>query len=55
MRTTNSKKQRIQKVREGHLDPEISRLDWSGISPITRKTPTKQEKIDKDYKKYRRR
>lgn len=49
---SKSKKRRLRLVREGHLNPEISRLDWSGLNPITRKTPTKKQKIEKISRKY---
>lgn len=53
MSKSYAKRRREQKIKEGHLDPSISRLDWGDIKPITRMTPTRKEKIEKKYKKYK--
>ncbi|TYP72739.1 hypothetical protein BCM02_108394 [Paenibacillus methanolicus] len=53
MANSLSKKKRLQLVRSGKLDPAMLRVDWNGVSPVTRLTPTKQEKLRKQANKHR--
>ncbi|WP_051348426.1 hypothetical protein [Peribacillus kribbensis] len=55
MAKSRARKIRDKKVREGHRNPINSRTDWCGISPITKWTPTKRERITKLEKKYKKR
>lgn len=53
MANSPSKKKRLQLVRSGKLDPALLRGDWNGLSPVTRQTPTKQQKLRKQANKHR--
>jgi len=53
MAISAAKKKRLQAVRAGKSDPSTYRLDWHGINPITRRTPTRQEKLNKQKHKDR--
>jgi hypothetical protein len=51
MARSTAKKHRLKQIREGKLDPTLSREMWA-INPIARKTPTKAERIRKREKKH---
>ncbi|AUS09015.1 uracil phosphoribosyltransferase [Laceyella sacchari] len=51
MARSKAKKHRLKQIREGKLDPTLSREMWA-INPVARKTPTKVERIRKREKKH---
>lgn len=53
MSRSKAKKVRQRKIRAGFLNPEISRLDWNGLNPVTRRTPTRREKWIKTVNKHK--
>lgn len=53
MAQSKAKKERARRVREGLPNPEIHRLDWNGVVPVERKTPTLAEKKDKLHQKHK--
>lgn len=50
-----AKKTRDKQVREGRRDPGEGRLNWNGVNPVTRRTPTLQEKQIRQMNKHKRR
>lgn len=53
MARSKAKKERCRIVREGGLNPELQRLNWNGIVPVERKTPTLAEKQEKLHRKHK--
>ncbi|MFD0713740.1 hypothetical protein [Paenibacillus sp. GCM10027626] len=53
MAKSEARKKRQQAVRGGKADPAISRLDWNGINPVTRTTPTREAKLRKQFHKHK--
>ncbi|MCQ6560455.1 hypothetical protein [Paenibacillus mendelii] len=53
MALSEAKKKRLKTIRGGKIDPAQNRLDWQGINPVTRRTPTKQEAARKQFHKYK--
>lgn len=53
MAQSKAKKQRVRKVREGSPNPEMHRLDWNGIVPVERKTPTLAEQKERLQRKHK--
>ncbi|UVI27923.1 hypothetical protein [Paenibacillus spongiae] len=53
MAQSDAKKKRMRCIRSGKIDPAQNRLDWQGINPVTRQTPTKQETMRKQYRKHK--
>lgn len=51
MAASNAKKKRLKSIRTGKLDPSINRNEWQGVHPVTRRTPTLQEKLNKNKHK----
>ncbi len=54
MARSKAQKQRSKLVREGKLDPVISRKDWHGCRPVERVIPTYKEtknRLDNKHKK----
>jgi hypothetical protein len=51
MARSKAKKHQLKQIREGKLDPALSREMWA-INPIVRKTPTKAERIRRREKKH---
>lgn len=50
MAKSHARKQREQLVRQGKLDPVISRGSWNGVRPVTRSIPNKKRDAKKnDY------
>lgn len=52
MAISKSKKKRLHAVRNGKLDPGQMRGDSADFSTHVRKTPSKQERINKSERKY---
>ncbi|MBW7474279.1 hypothetical protein K0T92_05945 [Paenibacillus oenotherae] len=52
MAASQAKKKRLKAVSSGKLDPAIHRNGWQGVKPVTRRTPTLQETINKNNKKH---
>ena len=52
MAKSKNKKMREKLVREGKNDPSMMRLTWGVFDGVTKRTPTKQEKLNKQ--KYKR-
>lgn len=52
MAKSKNKKMREKLVREGKMDPAQSRLTWGIFDGVTKRTPTKTEKLNK--RKYKR-
>ncbi|WEG10824.1 hypothetical protein PU629_11580 [Pullulanibacillus sp. KACC 23026] len=55
MAKSKAKKYRDKRKREGFRHPELSRASWRELNPVTRKTPTKLEAMQKQETKYKRR
>ncbi|MBB3114790.1 hypothetical protein FHS18_006950 [Paenibacillus phyllosphaerae] len=53
MSTSEAKKKRKQAIRSGKADPADYRLNWNGLSGVTRVTPTKQEVMMKQQHKHK--
>ncbi|MBE1441180.1 hypothetical protein [Paenibacillus sp. OAS669] len=53
MAQSKAKKARARRVREGGLNPELQRLQWNGLVPVERKTPTLTEKKDRLHRKHK--
>ncbi|NOU98026.1 hypothetical protein GC093_33075 [Paenibacillus sp. LMG 31456] len=53
MAQSKAKKQRMKWQQQGKLNPEINRLDWNGIIPVERKTPTVAERREKLQHKHK--
>lgn len=51
---SKARKKRKHLIRNGGLDPAIRRGSWHGVKPVTRRTPTKRELIERSERKYRR-
>jgi hypothetical protein len=43
MSTSTAKKKRLKQTREGKQSPELQRLSWNGINPVSRITPIRSE------------
>lgn len=54
MAMSNAKKKRLKLEREGRRNPELNRLDWNGIHPVTRITPTRKQRIERQEDKHER-
>lgn len=53
MAKSNAQKKRAHAVRNGQLDPQISRGLVPEMSTHERKLPTKQQRLDRQSKKYK--
>lgn len=53
MAKSKSKKMRIKLEREGRRNPELERGSWNGINPVTKKTATLKDKLNKTKHKKR--
>lgn len=51
---SKARKKRKHLIRNGGIDPAIRRGSWNGVKPVTKKTPTKKELINRMERKYRR-
>ncbi len=54
MAASKASKQRAKRVREGKLDPAVKRRGWSDVQPLTRVTPTLEEKRRRQEHKHKR-
>jgi hypothetical protein len=54
MAKSKERKRRDKLKRNGLFDPSLMRLDWGVRDGVTRKTPTKKEKMYKIERKYKR-
>lgn len=52
MAKSRAKKQREHLVRNGRRDPALSRGQQPDFSMHERKTPTRSERVDRQYRKY---
>lgn len=55
MSQSKEKKKLDKIVKQGHFDVRANRLNWQGLNPITRQTPTKKERETRSYLKHHRR
>ncbi|MNI04742.1 hypothetical protein D3C73_576730 [compost metagenome] len=53
MATSTAKKKRNKQEREGQRNPELNRLEWNGLNPISRQTPTRLELRNRQMNKHR--
>jgi hypothetical protein len=53
MSTTTAKKKRLKHAREGSRNPELQRLDWNGINPVSKRTPTLMESKERHWNKHK--
>jgi hypothetical protein len=53
MAATAAKKKRLKQAREGIRNPELQRLNWNGLNPVSKLTPTLQEKKIRQNRKHR--
>ncbi|MCY9589455.1 hypothetical protein [Paenibacillus chitinolyticus] len=54
MAISRARKLRDKQIREGKLDPAIKRRSWDGVQPVTKSTPTLQEKKRRVAHKHKR-
>lgn len=52
---SKAKKIRLKRIREGKRNPEELRGSWRGINPIERRTPTRKERLKRQWNKHRKR
>ena len=52
---SKAKKVRLKRMREGRSNPEELRGSWGGINPIERRTPTRKERLERQWNKHRKR
>lgn len=55
MSKSKEQKRLDKQVKEGHFDVRKSRLNWRGLNPMTRRTPTRKECEKRKYLKYHKR
>ncbi|MFE5318985.1 hypothetical protein ACFQ88_09780 [Paenibacillus sp. NPDC056579] len=53
MARSKAKKERERRIREGLLNPEMNRLNWNGVVPVERTTPTLKEKKERLQQKHK--
>lgn len=53
MSQSQAKRHRRKLVREQRRNPELDRVGWNGVNPVTKKTPTLQAKERKLYNKHK--
>lgn len=53
MSQSQAKRHRRKLVRENSRNPELDRMGWNGVNPVTKKTPTIQEKQRKIHNKHK--
>jgi hypothetical protein len=54
MSRSTAKKKRLKRVREGKVNPEMSRGHWNGLNPVEKKPPTLKERVRKLENKHKR-
>jgi hypothetical protein len=50
---SKAKRDRLKQEREGKWNPERNRLDWNGLIPVERTTPTLAERKHKQDNKHK--
>lgn len=55
MAKSRAKKIRHKRIREGGMNPELMRGDWGGINPMEKRTPTRTERLERKWKKHKKR
>jgi hypothetical protein len=53
MSTSTAKKKRLRQAREGKQSPEMKRLSWNGVNPVSRITPTRSELSARQINKHK--
>jgi len=53
MAHSKAKKHRMKMDREGKWNPELNRLNWNGLLPVERRTPTWTEQKQKMERKHK--
>jgi hypothetical protein len=53
MPATNAKKKRLKQARTGKQSPELQRLTWNGVNPVSRLTPTRSELTARQNNKHK--
>lgn len=52
---SRAKKIRLKRMREGKSNSEQLRGSWGGVNPVVRRTPTRKERLERQWNKHRKR